>query len=83
MVFDEKVVKPSAETSIYYEMDGKDLTYDDCNIKLLDDEKTVIITFKEEFKKGTKKRFKVKEGYIQAKNTGYPAQGKEVELTFN
>ncbi|WP_278427672.1 hypothetical protein [Clostridium cochlearium] len=25
MVFDEKVVKPSAETSIYYEMDGKDL----------------------------------------------------------
>ena len=25
VVFDEKVVKPSAETSIYYEMDGKDL----------------------------------------------------------
>jgi len=54
VVFDEKVVKPSAETSIYYEMDGKDLTYDDCNIKLLDDEKTVIITFKEEFKKDLK-----------------------------
>ncbi|NME96237.1 cell wall-binding repeat-containing protein [Clostridium cochlearium] len=83
VVFDEKVTKSSAETSIYYEIDGKDLTYDECNIKLLDDEKTVIITFKEEFKKGTKKRFKVKEGYIQAKNTGYPAQEKEVELTFN
>ncbi|CDI48553.1 S-layer protein/N-acetylmuramoyl-L-alanineamidase [Clostridium tetani 12124569] len=64
-------------------MDGKDLTYDNCDIKLLDDEKTVVITFKEEFKKGTKKKFKVKEGYIQAKNTGYPAQEKEVELIFN
>ncbi|BDR80080.1 hypothetical protein N072000002_03280 [Clostridium tetani] len=83
VVFDEKVVKHNAEISIYYEMDGKDLTYDKCDIKLLDDEKTVVITFKEEFKKGTKKKFKVKEGYIEAKNTGYPAQEKEVELIFN
>ncbi|QBD86567.1 hypothetical protein EW636_02425 [Clostridium tetani] len=83
VVFDEKVVKSNAEISIYYEMDGKDLTYDKCDIKLLDDEKTVVITFKEELKKGTKKKFKVKEGYIEAKNTGYPAQEKEVELIFN
>ena len=51
MVFDEKVTKSSAETSIYYEIDGKD--------------------------------FKRKRRIYTSKNTGYPAQEKEVELTFN
>lgn len=82
IIFDEKVTKHSAETLMYYELDGEKLTYDNCNIKLLDDEKTVIITFKEEFKKESKKKFKVKEGYIDSKNTGYLVQEKEVELTI-
>lgn len=83
IAFDEKVIKHSAEILMYYELNGEKLTYDNCNIKLLDDEKTVIITFKEEFNKGSKKKFKVKEGYIRSKNTGYEVQEKEVELTFN
>ncbi|WP_434291607.1 cell wall-binding repeat-containing protein [Clostridium botulinum] len=83
VVFNKDLQKESAQNINNYKLNGDALTATDAKATLLDDERTVIITFVNGTKnQGTSKKFEVKDSVIKEKNTGYPVPGMEGTVTF-
>ncbi|ENK1244278.1 cell wall-binding repeat-containing protein [Clostridium botulinum] len=82
VVFTQKVKEDSAITVANYKLAGDKLTDSDATAKLLDDDKTVIITLKEAKNQNTTKKFEVKDSVIQEKDSGKTVSAFEQEITF-
>ncbi|ACO83722.1 cell wall-binding repeat-containing protein [Clostridium botulinum] len=82
VVFTKTVKKESAEDVANYKLAGDKLTNDDATAKLLDDDKTVIITLKDAKNQNTTKKFEVKDNVIQEKDSGKTVSGFEQDITF-
>ncbi|WP_459611730.1 cell wall-binding repeat-containing protein [Clostridium botulinum] len=87
VVFTQKVKKDSAENVENYKLAGDKLVAkaeDDKGdkAKLLDDDKTVIITLEDAKNQNTTKKFEVKDSVIQEKDSGKTVSAFEQDITF-
>lgn len=82
VVFTQKVKKDSAENVENYKLAGDKLTDSDAKAKLLDDDKTVIITLSTAKNQNTTKKFEVKDSVIQEKDSGKTVSAFEQDITF-
>ncbi|OPD18747.1 S-layer protein [Clostridium botulinum] len=82
VVFTKTVKEDSATTVGNYKLAGDKLTNDDATAKLLDDDKTVIITLKDAKNQNTTKKFEVKDNVIQEKDSGKTVSAFEQDITF-
>ncbi|GAE00836.1 S-layer protein [Clostridium botulinum B str. Osaka05] len=82
VVFTQKVKEDSATTVANYKLAGDKLTDGDATAKLLDDDKTVIITLNTAKNQNTTKKFEVKDSVIQEKDSGKTVSAFEQDVTF-
>ncbi|BDB00309.1 cell wall-binding repeat-containing protein [Clostridium botulinum] len=82
VVFTQKVKAESAEDVENYKLAGDKLTKGDDTAKLLDDDKTVVITLKDAKNQNTTKKFEVKDNVIQQKDSGKTVSAFEQDITF-
>ncbi|MBE6060471.1 MAG: cell wall-binding repeat-containing protein, partial [Clostridium sulfidigenes] len=80
--FTQKVKEDSAINVENYKLAGDKLTDADAKAKLLDDEKTVVITLKTAKNQNTTKKFEVKDSVIQEKDSGKTVSAFEKDITF-
>ncbi|MBD5638782.1 cell wall-binding repeat-containing protein [Clostridium botulinum] len=80
--FTQKVKEDSAINVENYKLAGDKLTDADAKAKLLDDEKTVVITLKDTKNQNTTKKFEVKDSVIQEKDSGKTVSAFEKDITF-
>ncbi|ABS42325.1 cell wall-binding repeat-containing protein [Clostridium botulinum] len=82
VAFTQKVKEDSAINVENYKLAGDKLTDADAKAKLLDDDKTVIITLKDAKNQNTTKKFEVKDNVIQEKDSGKTVSAFEQDITF-
>ncbi|WP_061321425.1 cell wall-binding repeat-containing protein [Clostridium botulinum] len=82
VVFTQKVKAESAEEVENYKLAGDKLTDTDATAKLLDDDKTVVITLNDAKNQNTTKKFEVKDNVVQQKDSGKTVSAFEQDITF-